>query len=115
MDDQTLFRKGMRRLLEIDDRFEVVGEAEDGREAIAIYRRERPDVLVTDIVMPKVGGVELAQTLTDRQPELKVIYMSGYAPELDGRVDKLAEGSRFLKKPFDPDALGRMARDALAH
>ena len=40
--------------------------------------------------------------------------MSGYAPELDGRLDSLEAGARFLKKPFEPDALGEMARNALA-
>ena len=114
VEDDPHVRRFARTCLE-DCGFRVV-EAENGEHALDVYREHQADIelLVTDVVMPRVGGMELAKALTDHQPDLKVIYMSGYAPELDGRLDSLEAGSRFLKKPFDPDALGHMARDALA-
>lgn len=63
VDDQTLVRRGVRALLELAGDVAIVGEAEDGVEGAAIIRRERPDVVLLDVRMPKAGGLELLREL----------------------------------------------------
>ena len=85
----------------------TVIEAADGRSAIDLYHDHAGDIelLLTDVVMPHLGGLELAQELRRRRPELPVIYMSGYSDEASFRDGALGEGEAFLAKPFTPDAL----------
>ena len=63
VDDQTLVRRGLRALLELAGDIAIVGEAEDGVEGAAIIRRERPDVVLLDVRMPKAGGLDLLRDL----------------------------------------------------
>ena len=63
VDDQTLVRRGLRALLELAGDIAIVGEAEDGVEGAAIVRRERPDVVLLDVRMPKAGGLDLLREL----------------------------------------------------
>src|SRR6185436_3907613 len=62
-DDQTLVRRGIRSLLELDAGISIVAEAADGEEGLAVIRRERPDVVLLDVRMPKRNGVEVLQEL----------------------------------------------------
>jgi two-component system nitrate/nitrite response regulator NarL len=64
-DDHPIFRDGLRRLLEADSRFEVIGEAGDGIEAVAQVAKLRPDILLLDLAMPRANGLEALQELTD--------------------------------------------------
>jgi two-component system cell cycle sensor histidine kinase/response regulator CckA len=92
-----------------------VFEASDGREALRVYRElsRRVDILVTDVVMPHMNGQELARQLTALQPDLKVIYISGYAEPVLARYGVGEEGVAFLQKPFTPAELRRRVREAL--
>jgi DNA-binding NarL/FixJ family response regulator len=65
VDDQTLVRRGIRSLLELSDDIAVVAEAADGEEGVAVIRRERPDVVLLDVRMPKKGGLDLLRELHD--------------------------------------------------
>ena len=80
--------------------FKVV-EARDGREAldVAASYDGSIDVLITDVVMPEMGGPELAKALRERHPDLRVLYMSGYAPAGGAARIGLEEGARFVEKP----------------
>ena len=80
-DDHTLVRAGIRALLQGLEGVEVVAEAGDGREAMALAELHRPDVLVTDIAMPHVGGLELAGRVARELPEARVIILSMHANE----------------------------------
>jgi CheY-like chemotaxis protein len=71
------------------------------------------DVLLTDVVMPGASGPELARRLIDRQPDLKIIYMSGYTAEAISQHGMLNPGIDFLHKPFTSDTLGRKIREVL--
>ena len=64
-DDHPIFRDGLRRLLEVEPRFEVVGEAGDGQEAVAQVAALRPDILLLDLAMPRANGLQALQDLVD--------------------------------------------------
>lgn len=78
-DDQTLTREGLRLLLEKIPDIEVIGEAADGEAAVDICRRITPDVVVMDIAMPKLNGIEATKRILAEQPQIKVIGLSMHA------------------------------------
>ena len=71
------------------------------------------DLLVTDVVMPGMGGPALAEQLLRSRPQLKVLYVSGYTDDEIFRRGVLEQGIPFLQKPFSPDALARKVRETL--
>jgi two-component system nitrate/nitrite response regulator NarL len=78
-DDHGIFRDGLRRLLESEPQFEVVGEASTGLEAVQIAQQAKPDVLLLDVAMPRMGGVEALAAL-QQQPALIVLLTAGIDP-----------------------------------
>jgi two-component system, cell cycle sensor histidine kinase and response regulator CckA len=91
-------------------------EASHGPEAMALWQQlePKPALLLTDIMMPEgMTGLELAEHLRTEVPPLKVIYTSGYSPELFGGRVKLEDRSNFLPKPFHPQVLARTVRQSL--
>jgi CheY-like chemotaxis protein len=89
-------------------------EASDGVEALRVADRHRGtlDLLTTDIVMPSMGGHDLANELSARRPGLKVLFVSGYTDDAVGRGE-LQPGDAFLQKPIDPKVLARKVRQML--
>jgi DNA-binding NarL/FixJ family response regulator len=103
VDDHAIVRDGLQRLLDGVDGFEVVGTAADGAEAETEAARTRPDVVLMDLSMPGVDGVEATRRLTDASPELKVVVLTTFA---DQRriLDALGAGaSGYLLKDAEPD------------
>jgi hypothetical protein len=91
-------------------------QATSGIEALEVWRwhSSRIALLLTDLVMPDgLGGVELAARLRQERPALKVVLTSGYANEMTGEAFRQPSGSRFIQKPYNPQALAQMVRDAL--
>ncbi len=80
-DDHTLFRSGLRTLLDAHDDFEVIGEASDGAEFLALLEQEAPDVALLDIAMPGMDGIEAAARAIERHPDLKIITLSMFGEE----------------------------------
>jgi two-component system, NarL family, response regulator NreC len=80
-DDHTVMRNGLRLLLERQPEFEVVGEAADGREAVALAEKEKPDVVVMDIAMPNLNGIEAAGQILRRYPDISVVILSMHSDE----------------------------------
>lgn len=78
-DDHRLLIDGLRSLLESSDRFDVVGIAADGMEAVETVRRERPDAVVLDISMPRLNGIDAARQILRELPETKIIMLSMHA------------------------------------
>lgn len=76
VDDQPLVRNGLHVLLAADDRIEVVGEAEDGYEAVQVTRKLQPDVVLMDITMPRMNGVEATRELRQRSDRAAVLVLS---------------------------------------
>ena len=78
-DDHAIIRDGLRALLEARDDIEVVGDAGDGRQAVAEIRSVRPDVVLMDISMPQMNGIEAAALVRDAAPQARVIMLSMHA------------------------------------
>ena len=112
VDDDEALRRFVRRIL-IQQGFHVI-EASDGAEALEVASAyaEPVDLLLTDVIMPKVNGLVLAQRLLQQRPGIGVLYMSGYM-ERSMLLAKHPE-SILLQKPFTPDALIAAVRQVLA-
>jgi RNA polymerase sigma factor (sigma-70 family) len=80
-DDHGIVRKGLRFVLERQDDLEVIGEASDGREALRVCEQTSPNVVVMDIAMPQLNGLDAAAQIVRRSPEIKVIILSMHADE----------------------------------
>jgi DNA-binding NarL/FixJ family response regulator len=81
VDDHTLFRQGVRRLLESEGDFEVTGEAADGGEAVEKARELRPDVVLLDITMPGLSSFEAARQIKRNRIETKILFLTMYEDE----------------------------------
>jgi len=81
VDDHTLFRQGVRRLLETESDFEIVGEAGGGGDAIEKARELRPDVVLMDIGMPGLSSFEAARQIKKNQPETRILFLTMYEDE----------------------------------
>jgi NarL family two-component system response regulator LiaR len=80
-DDHAIVRKGIRAVLEIVPDIEVVGEAENGHDAVTRVEQLRPDVVLMDLVMPEVDGIEATRRIKDRQPEARILVLTTFAGE----------------------------------
>lgn len=83
-DDQTLFRSGLARLLDVDDRVSVVGEAVDGADAVRLALSLKPDVVLMDIKMPNLDGIEATRRIISENPKIKVLMLTTF--EADNHV-----------------------------
>jgi DNA-binding NarL/FixJ family response regulator len=116
VDDQALVRAGFRMLLDVEADIEVVGEADDGAAGIELARRHRPDVMLMDIRMPNVDGLEALRAIVDDADlaNVKVLVLTTF--ELDEYVFEAvrAGASGFLVKHTDPADLVRAVREVAA-
>lgn len=80
-DDHSVMRTGLRLVLERQADFQVVGEASDGREAIALAQQHRPEVVVMDVTMPNLNGIEAARQISSAQPETSIVMLSMHSDE----------------------------------
>ena len=103
-DDHGVMRKGLRLQLEQHGAIEVVGEAADGREAVKLAEELRPDLVIMDIGMPNLNGVEATAQITKRNPNIGVIILSVYSDE-EYLLRALTAGAKgyLLKESADVD------------
>jgi len=104
-DDQTLFRAGLGRLLNEDSRVEVVGQALDGADAVKQALKLKPDVVLMDLKMPNVDGIEATRQITEADPTIKVLILTTF--ETDSNVIQAlkAGASGYVLKDSSPDAI----------
>ncbi|HZG59663.1 MAG TPA: response regulator transcription factor [Anoxybacillus sp.] len=105
IDDHQLFREGVKRILDFEEDFEVVAEGADGSEALNIVEQYRPDVVIMDINMPNINGVEATRQLVKTYPDTKVIILSIHDDE-NYVTHALQTGAMgYLLKEMDADEL----------
>lgn len=80
-DDHTVVRKGLRMLLEGQPGFSVIADAADGREAVALAEKHTPDVVVMDVAMPSLNGIEAARQILAKVPQTAVVFLSMHSDE----------------------------------
>jgi DNA-binding NarL/FixJ family response regulator len=107
VDDHALVRAGLEELLSAADGIDVVGTAADGRQAVDLAERERPDVVLMDLSMPELDGVEATRLLVAAQPDLKVVALTSFS-ERDRVLQALDAGAiGYLLKDSEPAELER--------
>jgi DNA-binding NarL/FixJ family response regulator len=113
-DDQPAFRKLLSVVLGIEPDLEVVGEAEDGVQAIEVVRRHRPDVVLLDIAMPKLDGLEALPEIRAASPSSTVVMLTAFGS--DSMRARASEGgaAHFIEKGRDMDDLVADIREACA-
>ncbi|MDE5414032.1 MAG: response regulator transcription factor [Bacillaceae bacterium] len=105
IDDHQLFREGVKRILAMEDNFDVVAEGEDGEQALALVEEHRPDVILMDINMPKVNGMEATRDLIQKYPDVKVLILSIHDDESYVTHVLKTGAAGYLLKEMDADAL----------
>jgi NarL family two-component system response regulator LiaR len=114
VDDHAVVREGLRTYLALQDGLEVVGEAGDGEEAIREAERLRPDVVLMDLVMPRLDGTGAMRELRRRLPATRVIVLTSYADD-DRLLPAIQAGAAgYLLKNAQPAEVARAVRSAHA-
>ena len=114
VDDHAVVRMGFRMLLELAPDMRVVGEADDGEGACARYAELRPDVVVMDLEMPGIGGIEAVRRLLARDPEARVLALSAHDDTVRPRRVLKAGALGYLCKREAPEALLEAVRAVAA-
>jgi len=110
VDDHAIVRKGIRALLSEADGFEVVGEASNGQEAVQRAEECSPDVILMDLLMPVMDGIEATRQITSRQPGARVLVLTSFAADNKVFPAIKAGASGYLLKDSSPDELVRAIR-----
>jgi two-component system, cell cycle sensor histidine kinase and response regulator CckA len=113
VEDEAAVRASVRRLLEWHGY--TVLEARNGAEALTVFEAYERDIdlVLTDVVMPEMGGYELVERLRARRPDLRVVFMSGYAERALTSNGSILAGTGYLEKPFTVETLTRRLREVL--
>jgi DNA-binding NarL/FixJ family response regulator len=101
-DDHAVVREGFREILELEDDFEVVGEAEDGRQAVAMVKTLRPGVVLMDIAMPQLNGLEAARQILKAVPGTRILILTAHNDDA------------YVKSATESGAVGFMLKHAAA-
>jgi DNA-binding NarL/FixJ family response regulator len=101
-DDQRLFAEALEAILSTDGRIAVVGRASDGRAAVDLVLDERPDVVLMDIAMPVMDGIEATERISGELPDTRVIVLTG------------SEAPRDVSRARDAGAAGYVTKDQIA-
>jgi NarL family two-component system response regulator LiaR len=112
VDDHAVVRKGLRALFEREPGIEVVGEAEDGERAVQTVARLAPDVILMDLEMSGIGGVEATRQISERHPDAKIVVLTSHAAEEDVFPALKAGALGYLLKHSAPDDVVRAIRQA---
>jgi NarL family two-component system response regulator LiaR len=112
VDDHAVVRKGLRALLGGEACVEVVGEAEDGAAAVRVAGRIRPDVIVMDLEMPGMNGVEATRQIIEAQPDMRIVVLTSHASDEDVFPALKAGATGYLLKHSAPEDVLQAIRQA---
>jgi len=101
-EDHTVVREGFRKILELEDDFEVVGEAEDGRQAVAMVNKLRPAVVVMDIALPVLNGLEATRQILKAVPSTRILILTAHNDDA------------YVKSAMESGAVGFLLKQASA-
>jgi len=111
-DDHVLMRKGLRKILEMEEDIEVIGEASDGEEAIQVVLDKKPQVLLLDINMPKLNGIGVTKALKNKGIDSKIIILTIY-DDREYLLELIKLGiSGYILKDIEPNGLIEAVRSA---
>src|SRR5476649_2705399 len=102
-EDHMIVREGFRKMLELEDDFEIVGEAQDGRAAVALVKKFHPEVVLMDIAMPLLNGLEATRQVLKAVPTTKIIMLSAHSDDA------------YVKSATDSGAAGFLLKQTSAH
>ena len=102
-DDHTIVRKGLRMLLESHEGFRVIAEAADGREAVTLTMQHRPDIVIMDLAMPVLNGIEAARQICDSETHSAIVFLSMHSDE------------GYVLKALKSGAKGYLLKDSAEH
>ena len=104
-DDHDVVRRGLKDMLNAYDGWQVCGEASNGREAVSLARKLKPDVVILDMKLPDMSGLMVLKVAKKESPATKVIAVTGYIDQaMFDQAEELGRDS-FLQKPFDLERL----------
>jgi NarL family two-component system response regulator LiaR len=112
VDDHEVVREGLRNFLELQDEIEIAGEAGDGEEGVVLAAELRPDVVLMDLVMPKLDGVSAMRALRERAPGTRVIVLTSFLDDEHLLPAMRAGAAGYLLKNVQPQELARAIRAA---
>jgi NarL family two-component system response regulator LiaR len=107
VDDHAIVRKGIRALLSEAGGFEVVGEADNGQTAVLLAQQAQPDVVLMDLLMPGMDGIEATRQITSRQPKTRILVLTSFAADNKVFPAIKAGALGYLLKDSSPDELVR--------
>ena len=102
-EDHTIVREGFRKMLELEGDFEIVGEAQDGRQALVLAKKLRPEVVLMDIAMPQLNGLEATRQLLKALPATKVLMLSAHSDDA------------YVQNATESGAVGFLLKQTSAH
>ena len=102
-EDHMIVREGFRKMLELEDDFEIVAEAQDGRQAVVLVKKFHPQVVLMDIAMPLLNGLEATRQVLKAVPATKIIILSAHSDDA------------YVKNAIDSGALGFLLKQTSAH
>ena len=102
-EDHTIVREGFRKMLELEDDIEIVGEAQDGRQAFALAKKLHPDVVLMDIAMPKLNGLVATRQILKAEPAIKVLILSAHSDDA------------YVKNAIESGAVGFLLKQTSSH
>lgn len=113
VDDHPLFREGLQRAFSLEDDIEVVGYSDDGEKAIRVVQKLQPDVVLLDVNLPTMNGLQVARHLKSQSPKIAIIMLTAYHDTQQVIYAMRAGAAAYCVKDISPEKLADVIRDAV--